>query len=56
MPKDPSRAAERGEARDTSLHPIPFEEAVADLLKVKKPESKTKSKKTRSRERQKRNI
>ena len=42
--------------RGVSLNPVPFEEAVGDLLKVKKPEGKTKPKKAQSRERKKRNV
>ncbi len=52
-----SRIPEGKRERDSDpLAPIPFEEAVSDLLKVKKPEGKTKPKKAQSRERKKRNV
>lgn len=54
MPKKPVEATKRDQP--ASLHPVPSEEAVADLLKVKKPEVKTKPKKPQTRERRKRSI
>ena len=40
---------------DVRMHPVPSEEAVADRLKVKKPEGEAIHKKA-SRERRKRNV
>jgi len=53
--RDPSKE-QRGRNEPVSLEPVPFEEAVADLRKVKKPEGEAKPKKARSRERKKRNV
>jgi hypothetical protein len=48
--------SQKKQGEPISLDPVPFEEAVADRLKAKKPEGKAKPKKARSRERKKRNI
>jgi hypothetical protein len=48
--------SQKKQGEPISLDPVPFEEAVADRLKVKKPEGKAKPKKARSRERKKRNV
>ncbi len=45
------------DGKGASSDPRPFEEAVADTLKVKKPEGpEGKAKKARSRERKRRNV
>lgn len=51
-----SKKADREQGEPVSLAPVPYEEAVADLLKVKKPEGKPKPKKALSGERKKRNV
>jgi hypothetical protein len=53
---DRKRESRSRQAESVSLDPLPSEEAVADLLKVKKPEQQAKPKKPRSRERRKRNV
>ncbi len=50
------KKADKERAEPVSLAPVPFEEAVTDLLKVKKPEGKAKPKKAQSRERKRRSI
>jgi hypothetical protein len=56
MTNNPRKGEEKKRDAAVSLDPLPFEEAVADLLKVKKPEGKAKPKKAQSRERKKRNV
>jgi hypothetical protein len=43
-------------SKPVSLDPLPFEEAVAGLLKVRKPDGEKKRKKADSRNREKRTI
>jgi hypothetical protein len=54
--RNPEEVKAREREAPVSLAPVPYEGAVADRLKVKKPEREDKPKKARPRERKKRNV